>query len=45
MEALYILIPLGLTIIFAAGAALIWAIHSGQFENLEQAERLGLDDE
>jgi cbb3-type cytochrome oxidase maturation protein len=45
MQALYLLIPLGITIVMFAGAALVWAIHSGQFENLEQAERLGLDDE
>lgn len=45
MQALYLLIPMGIVIIAAASGALIWAIHNGQFENLDEAERLGLDDE
>lgn len=35
MEILYLLIPLSVLLVFAAGAVLWWALGSGQFEDLE----------
>ena len=35
MEILYLLIPLSVVLVFAIGAVFWWALHSGQFEDLE----------
>lgn len=45
MESLYLLIPLALIAVTAAGGIFLWAVASGQFDDIdEQAERLP-DDE
>ena len=46
MEALYLLIPLSVLLVFAIGAVFWWALADGQFEDLEgPAQRILLDDE
>jgi len=45
MNMVYLLIPLGIALLICAGAALIWAVNSGQFEDLEDAGRAVLDDD
>lgn len=45
MEILYLLIPLGLVLVAFAGAALVWALHSGQYDGLDQQGRRMPDDE
>jgi cbb3-type cytochrome oxidase maturation protein len=46
MTIIYMLIPLGLVLLVAAVAAFIWAVRSGQFEDLSTpAERILLDDD
>ncbi|MDH3511643.1 MAG: cbb3-type cytochrome oxidase assembly protein CcoS [Gammaproteobacteria bacterium] len=46
MTIIYMLIPLGLVLLVAAVAAFIWAVRSGQFEDLATpAERILLDDD
>ncbi len=45
MEALYLLIPMGLLVVLAAALVFAWTINSGQYENLdEQARQLPDDD-
>jgi len=45
MEALYLLIPMGILIVLAATLLFAWTIGSGQYENLdEQAQSLTDDD-
>ena len=45
MDILYTLIPLSVVLVFAILAALAWAVHAGQFEDLDtEAERILLDD-
>ena len=45
METLYLLIPLSVVLVFAAGAVFWWALGSGQFEDLEgPAHRILTDD-
>jgi len=39
MEVLYLLIPLGVVLMVAAGAALVWAAHNGQFDELDEIGR------
>lgn len=36
MEILYLLIPLSLVLVFVIGGVFWWALHSRQFEDLEQ---------
>ena len=43
MNIVYLLIPLGVALTVIAGAALIWAVNSGQFEDLEEAGRAVLE--
>ena len=44
MEILYLLIPLSVALIIAIGAVFWWALHSGQFEDLEgPAHRILMD--
>ena len=46
MEALYLLIPLSLVLVSVVIWALLWAIRSGQFEDLEgPAHRLIMEDD
>ena len=46
MDILYTLIPLSVVLVFAILAALAWAVHAGQFEDLDaEAERILLDDD
>ncbi len=45
MASLYLLIPLGVCVVFAAIAAFVWASSNGQFDEIAaQADRLP-DDE
>lgn len=45
MDILYTLIPLSILLVFAILGALAWAVHAGQFEDLDaEAERILLDD-
>ncbi len=44
MEILFLLIPLSVVLAFAIAGAFAWAIHSGQFDDLEQHGLLALDD-
>ncbi len=46
MEILYLLIPLSVVLALLIGAALWWAVKSGQFEDLEgPAYRVLMDDD
>ncbi len=46
MEILYLLIPLGLLILGIAIGAFIWAVKSGQFEDMQgPAHRILMDDD
>lgn len=45
MESLYLLIPLGFVLILGAAIILIWAVRSGQYEDLErEASRILFED-
>lgn len=46
MDILYLLIPLSVVLVFLIGAIFWWAVHSGQFEDLEgPAHRILMDDD
>lgn len=46
MDILYLLIPLGLVVMAIAIAAFLWAIKSGQYDDLEgPAHRILMDDD
>lgn len=46
MDILYLLIPLGIVILGVAIGAFIWAVRSGQFEDMEgPAHRILMDDD
>lgn len=46
MDILYLLIPLAMIIMIVAGAAFMWAVKSGQYEDLEgPAHRILMDDD
>lgn len=45
MEILYLLIPLGVALMAFAGAALVWALHSGQYDALDHIASRLPDDE
>ncbi len=46
MNAIFILIPVGLIFLAAAIAALVWALNSGQYDDLDSpAVRILSDDE
>ena len=46
MEVLYLLIPLSLILVAVIGWAFLWAVNSGQFEDLEgPAHRILQDSE
>ena len=45
MDSLYLLIPLSVALVLAILAVFGWALHGGQFEDLEsEAERILTDD-
>ena len=43
MSVVYLLIPLAIVLMLGAGAALIWAVNSGQFDDLDEAGHLALE--
>jgi cbb3-type cytochrome oxidase maturation protein len=45
MESLYLLIPLSVVLVLLIGGILVWAVMSGQFEDLEDAGHHALDDD
>ena len=46
MEILFLLIPLGVVLVFAIAGVLWWAARDGQFDDLEgPAHRILMDDE
>jgi len=46
MDSLYLLIPLSVLLVLLIGGILVWAVMSGQFEDLDEAgERILRDDE
>lgn len=46
MDILYLLIPLAIVVLLIAIAAFIWAVKSGQFEDMEgPAHRILMDDD
>ena len=45
MESLYLLIPLSVVLILLIGGVLVWAVMSGQFEDVEDAGRQILDED
>lgn len=44
MEILYLLIPLSVMLVFCILGGLWWAIHRGQFDNLEEQGQRMLDE-
>lgn len=45
MSILYVLIPLSLALIGAAAWALLWAVGNGQFDELDEAGRVALEED
>ena len=46
MEILYIIIPLSLGLVILIGAAFVWAVKSGQFDDMEgPAHRILMDED
>lgn len=45
MESLYLLIPLSVVLVLLIGAVLVWAVMSGQFEELDDEGKRVLDDD
>lgn len=45
MESLYLLIPLSVVLVLLIGGILVWAVMSGQFEELDDAGQRALDDD
>jgi len=46
MDVLYLLIPLSIVLVFAAGAVFWWALDAGQLDDLEgPAHRILTDDD
>ncbi|MFA5940563.1 MAG: cbb3-type cytochrome oxidase assembly protein CcoS [Sinimarinibacterium sp.] len=39
MEILYVLIPLGIVLVAIAGGILVWAVGSGQYDDLDAQQR------
>jgi cbb3-type cytochrome oxidase maturation protein len=44
MESLYLLIPLSIVLVLGIAGVLVWAVMSGQFENMEQEGTRILDE-
>ncbi len=45
MEILYLLIPLSALLVLAIIVAFAWALHGGQFDDLQDAGRIVLEDD
>lgn len=46
METLYLLIPVSLLLVLVVGGLLFWAIHSGQYDDMEgPGHRVLMDDD
>lgn len=45
MESLYLLIPLSIVLVLAIGGLLVWAVMSGQFDDLDVEGRRILEDD
>jgi cbb3-type cytochrome oxidase maturation protein len=46
VESLYLLVPLSVLLVLAIGAVFWWALHAGQFEDLEgPAHRILMDED
>ena len=45
MESLYLLIPLSVVLVLVIGGILVWAVMSGQFEELDDVGRKVLDED
>ncbi|HWQ39219.1 MAG TPA: cbb3-type cytochrome oxidase assembly protein CcoS [Burkholderiales bacterium] len=45
MDILYLLVPLSVALAFAIGAAFLWSVRSGQFDDLEGPAHRILDDD
>lgn len=45
MESLYLLIPLSVILVLLIGGILVWAVMSGQFEELDDAGQRALDED
>jgi cbb3-type cytochrome oxidase maturation protein len=45
MDSLYLLIPLSVIVVLAVGAILVWAVMSGQFEELDDVGDRALREE
>ena len=45
MESLYLLIPLSVILVLLIGGILVWAVMSGQFEELDDAGQRVLDED
>ena len=45
VESLYLLIPLSVVLVLLIGGILVWAVMSGQFEELDDVGRKVLDED
>ena len=46
MDILYLLVPLSVTLVFLVAAVFWWAVHNGQFEDLDgPAHQILMDDD
>jgi len=45
MEILYLLLPLSLLAVVAIGVAFCWAVFTGQYDDMGEAERAVLEDD
>ena len=45
MEILYLLLPLSMLAVIAIGAALCWALFTGQYDDMGEAGRAVLEDD
>ena len=45
MESLYLLIPLSVILVLLIGGVLVWAVMSGQFEELDEVGSKLLDED
>jgi cbb3-type cytochrome oxidase maturation protein len=45
MESLYLLIPLSVILVLVIGGVLVWAVMSGQFEELDDVGKKVLDED
>lgn len=45
MESLYLLIPLSVVLVLLIGGVLVWAVMSGQFEELDDEGKRVLDED